>query len=362
MKITNQSNDDLPVCAHIRIHPSLKQIKNAITTSNTPKPIHFSFGPTNPVEVLKHLKNIDTKKAAGFDKIPPKLVKPSAQILGTPLSIAINNSLKYGVFLDDAKIASAIPLNKGKPNKNEISNFRRVIIPNTFLKIYEKVITDQLVSGLHKYFSFFAYRKGYSTQHVLTCLVEEWREGLDNNCIVSAILMDLSKAFDCISHDLIIAKLAAYGLDHTASELIFSYLKNRKQCASINNTYSNFENIITGVPQGSIVGPLLFDFSINDLFFFIESFFADDNIISAWANTISDLINKLESDNDIAIEWLKINKTIVKPDKLQAIVLNNKRSDLTNTNFQVDNQVIKLVSSVEFLGIQIDGKLDFNLH
>ena len=115
-----------------------------------------------------------------------------------------------------------------------------------------------------------------------------------------------------------------------------------------------------------IVGPLLFDFSINDLFFFIESFsihnFADNNALSAWANTISELINKLQPDSNIAIEWFKMNKMIVNPDKFQAIVLNKKRSDLTNTNFQVDNQVIKLVSSIELLGIQIDDKLNFNLH
>ena len=294
-------------------------------------------------------------------------MKLSAEILSTPLSIAIKNSLKNGVFLDDAKIASVIPLDKGKPNKSEISNFRPVSILNTFSKIYEKVIKDQLVSGLDKYLSPFisAYRKGYSTQHVLTRLVEEWRERLDNNYIVSTILMDLSKAFDCISHDLIIAKLAACNTDDTALKLIFSYLKNRKQCVRINNTYSNFENIITGVPQGSIVGPLVFDFSISDLFFFIESSsihnFADDNTLSAWANTISDLINKLGSDSNITIEWFKMNKMIVNPDKFQATVLNKKRSDLTNKNFQVDNQVIKSVSSVELLGIQIDVKLNFNL-
>ena len=144
----------------------------------------------------------------------------------------------------------------------------KVSILNTFSKVYEKVIKDQLVSGLDKYLSPFisAYRKGYSTQHVLTRLVEEWRERLDNNYIVDAILMDLSKAFDCISHNLIIAKLAAYGLDDTALKLIFSYLENRKQCVRIYNTYSNFENIITGIPQGSIVGPVLFDFSTNDFF------------------------------------------------------------------------------------------------
>ena len=105
LKITNQSKDDLSVIDEIiRIyqdHPSVKQVKNVITKSNTPKTIYFSFEPTNPVEVQKRLKNIDT----GFDKIPPKLVKLSAEVLSTPLSIAINNSLKYGVFSDDAKIA-----------------------------------------------------------------------------------------------------------------------------------------------------------------------------------------------------------------------------------------------------------------
>ena len=263
LKITNQSKDDLLVINEIMHtyqdhHPSVKQIKNVITRSNTPKPIYFSFEPTNSVEVKKRFKSVDTKKATGFDKIPPKLVKLSTEVLSTPRSIAINNSLKYGVFPDDAKIASVIPLDKGKPSKNEISNFRPVSILNTFSKIYQKVNKDQLVSGLDKYLSPFisAYRKGYSTQHVLTRLIEEWRERLDNNYIVGAILMDLSKAFDCISHDLIIVKSAGYNIDDTAWKLIFSYLKNRKQCVRINNTYSNFENIITGVPQGSIVGPI----------------------------------------------------------------------------------------------------------
>ena len=106
----------------------------------------------------------------------------------------------------------------------------------------KNLFKDQLVLGLDKYFSpfIFAYRKGYSTQHVLTGLVEEWREWLDNKHIVGAILRDLSKIFDCISHNLITAKSAPYGLDNTALKLIFCYLKNRKQCVRINNTYNNF--------------------------------------------------------------------------------------------------------------------------
>ena len=134
--------------------------------------------------------------------------------------------------------------------------------------------------------------------------------------IVGAILMDLSKALDCILHDLNIAILVAYGLDDAVLKLIFSYLKNRKQCVRRDNIYSNVGNTISGVPKGLIVGPLLFDFSVNNLFFFVGSSsihtFADDNTFSPWANTISDLIN---TDSNIAIDWFKMNKMIVNPDK-----------------------------------------------
>ena len=100
-----------------------------------------------------------------------------------------------------------------------------------------------------------AYRKGYSTQPVITRLVEEWREHLDENFVVGAVLTDLYKPFDCIAHDLLIAKLAAYGFSDTALRYVYSYLSNRKQCVRINNTYSNYQKIISGVPQGSILGP-----------------------------------------------------------------------------------------------------------
>ena len=118
--------------------------------------------------------------------------------------------------------------------------------------------------------------------------------------------MDLSKAFDCIPHDLIIAKLAAYGIGRETLRLIYCYLKSRKQCVKINNTYSDYNEIISGVPQGSILGPILFNLSINDLFFFIEIAsmhnFADDNTLSAWGETLFKLIDALESESNIAID------------------------------------------------------------
>ena len=185
------------------------------------------------------------------------------------------------------------------------------------------------------------------------------------------MLTDLSKAFDCITHDLYIAKLAAYGFSDTALRCIYSYLINRKQCvcniSNINNTYSNHQKIIIlGVPQGSILGPIFFNLSINDLFFFVSDVslqnFANDNTLSAFAETILEMIDVLQSGSEIIIDWFKNNKMIVNPDKFQAILLDKRKSGHTNQRIAVDNQNRKVVSFVELLGNQIDDKLNFSLH
>ena len=147
-----------------------------------------------------------------------------------------------------------MPLDKGKPNKNEISNFRPVSVLNTFSKIYERVVKDQIVCGMEKYFSLFlsAYRKNCSSQNILIVLLKSGKKM--DNFVVGAVLTDLSKAFDCIPHDLIIAKLPAYNVSDEALSYIYSYLTNRRQCVRINNTHSQLETIISGVPQGPFWG------------------------------------------------------------------------------------------------------------
>ena len=345
-------------------HPSVLKIKNKFGSDLN----SFDFQQIKAPEVKKLLKEIDIKKAVGVDTIPPKLIKIGADIIGEPLTQAINCCLRQGIFPENAKVASVVPLDKGKPDKYDVLNYRPVSILNALSKIYEKVIKNQLASYLDKYLSPFisVYRKSYSTQQVLIRLLEEWRDKLDKNFIVGAVLMDLSKAFDCIPHYLIIAKLAAYGFKREPLKLIYSYLKGRKQCVNINNTYSDYKEIISGVPQGSILGPVFFNLSINDLFFFIEKAsmhnFADDNTLSAWAETVSKLIDTLESESNIAIDWFRKNEMIIKPDKFQAIILDKKKSNLTNILLAIDNQTIKSVPSVELLGIHLDDKLNFNLH
>ena len=158
--------------------------------------------------------------------IPPKLVKIAASVFWQPLLNAIDNSLSKGIFRDDAMVS---PFNKGFSNKNDISNFWPVSILTTFSKIYERVAKKLIDKAMDKYLSPFisADRQNYSAQNVLIRLLEEWREGLDNDFAVWGIFMDLPKAFDCIPHDLLIGKLNAYGFDDYLMHYLYSYLDNR---------------------------------------------------------------------------------------------------------------------------------------
>ena len=208
----------------------------------------------------------------------------SADILSTPLSNTVNNSILKGKFPDDAKVASLSPLDKHTDNKYSISNFLHVSALNIFVKMCEKVLKNILVEKMNDHFSplLAAYRENYHTQYLLIRPLKEWRLYLDDNY--------LSKAFDCLPHDLLIAKLEAYGFDNYTIRYVYSYLKNRKQCVKINNTYSDLLDIISGVPQGFIV----FNIFFNDFFYVIliasAHTYAGDNTLNSIGKTLEDLI------------------------------------------------------------------------
>ena len=161
--------------------------------------------------------------------------------------------------------------------------------------------------------------------------MEDWKEALDKNMFVGAILMDLSKAFDCLPHDLIIAKLQAYGVSDSSCRLMASYLSNRTQRVKIGNVVSSWAEIIKGVPQGSILGPLIFNIFINDIFYFITKCkiynYADDNTVSYWHREVNALKLILEKEGLTLIEWFDSNQMQANPDKFQAVAVGVKSFD-----------------------------------
>lgn len=286
-------------------HPSILEIKNSLIDQNNE--MLFNFKEVSENEVSKLFGDLKVGVASGEDKITAKMVKLAKPYLIKPLTNAINNSICLSVFQRRAKRATVSPIDKGGKDKLCVNNYRPVSILNIFSKFYERIIKSQIVDYIDRKLSEFlsAYRESYGTQHVLIRLLEEWKQKLDKHYVVGAVLMDLSKAFDCVPHDLLIAKLNAYGFSQDALLLILSYLSDREQSTRINNQHSLFQLILSGVPQGSILGPILFNIFINDFIYFIKKAsvhnYADDNSLSAFSNSISNLIKLLECESNIAL-------------------------------------------------------------
>ena len=277
----------------------------------------------------------------------------------------INTDLESSCFSENAKISPVKPIYK-KESRSDKNNYRPVSILNGFSKIYERFINDKLLSHVNDILSDFvsAYRSKYSSNHMILRLIEEWKEKLDKGFFAGAVLMDLSKAFDCIPHDLLIAKLNAYGFDRKPVVFFYSYLKRRKQCVNANNMQSTFQTLLSGVPQGSILGPLLFNIFINDLIGFIKKSslynFADDNTITAFEKDITLLKETLQNKAEIAIQWFKDNFMILNPRKFQTI---NRFGKMENKHeIIIENKKITSEHSVRSLGIEIDNQLNFDNH
>ena len=248
-----KSDDHLTVekiIKHYKNHPSIETINKICN-----KKENFDIPTTTTEEINKIIKELDPKKAIGLNKIPPKIVKMSANVIDSHLVNIINNDITINVFSKKAKVACAKPIFK-KNEGEKIENYRPVSILNCFSKVYETFLPEKFKPFINSFLSEYmaAYREKYSTNHVLIRLIENWKRALDEKFIVGTVLMDLSKEFDCIPHDLLIAKLYAYGFSLKTVTFIYSYLKRKKQKVKVNNILSDFLTLLSGVPQGSILG------------------------------------------------------------------------------------------------------------
>ena len=207
------------------------------------------------------------------------------------------------------------------------------------------------------------FRENYSTQYALLRFIEDCRKALDSGNTAGAVLMDLSKAFDCLNHDLLIAKLEAYGFSRGALQLIQSYLNRRKQRVKVNRSFSTWIETSVGVPQGSVLGPLLFNIYLNDQFMFVTDCkicnYADDTTIYVCDDNHESVLDKLESETLILSEWFRNNYMKLNGDKCHLMIFGQKSNDLS---IKIGSTTIVESTEEKLLGVTLDKQLSFKTH
>ena len=240
------SHPTLKAVLRYKNQPSIKVIKHK---SSSMRFSSFYFSQVDKNTVLKEIRKLNMNKAVQDKDIPVKIL--NAEYFAQYICLQFNEAICASKFPASFKFANITPVFK-QGSKNQKENYRSVSILPIILKIFEKLICRQLSNHFDNILSKFqcGFRKGYSPQHCLLLMIDKWKKAVDNNKVFGALLTDLSKAFDCICHNLLVAKLNAYGLSLPALKMIQDYLQNRKQRTKIGSSYSSWEDITSGVPQG----------------------------------------------------------------------------------------------------------------
>ena len=266
--ISDKLSDD-PLVNAIRKyenHPSIIKIKSSAETAQL-----FAFNFVSSYDISEIINSMDsTKKTSGA--IPIKIVKLANKKICKDVANCINECIKQNKFPNELKIADITLIFK-KEDPLDKTNYRPISILPTVSKIFERILFSQLQRFSNKFLSplLCGFRKGYSTQYALINLLQKWQKCLDAcDGIVGTLLMDLSKAYDCVNHDLIIVKLEGYGVGENSLKLIQNYPSQRQQRVKVGSSFSEWLEIILGIPQGSILGPILFNVFINDFFFSLK--------------------------------------------------------------------------------------------
>ena len=296
--------------------------------------------------------------------IPTVILKGANELIYPYLTDCINSAIYDGKFPDEITYAELIPVYKND-DSNLKESYRPISVLPAVPKVYEKVLKDQISPYFHEILSniLCGFRAGHSTQHALIRLLEKWR-CLDRSGLVGTILMDFSKAYDCLPHDLLITKLAAYGLDISSLRLLYSYLSNRYQRVKIGSHRSAARKIKIGVPQESVLGPLLFKIFITDVCLInLDSEicnFADGKILYSCGHDLQEIVTNLENDLCKLLRWFKDNGMVANPKKFQLLFLGMKTN--RRLRLHIEGKKLDATDHVKLLGIKIDSKLMFSKH
>ena len=341
-----------------------RYLKNPIANSMTLKE-------ADEEEIIKIILSLKSKKSAGADGIRPLLLKKCGQQVYKPIMHIMNLSLRTNIVPDKLKIAKVIPVHK-KEDKSDPGNYRPISLLSMLHKILEKLMCIRLTGFLNEnnilYKYQFGFRAKHSTTQAVTEIVDNLLDEIDSGKITAGIYLDLSKAFDTVDHNILLTKLQHYGIRGEALGWFQSYLTNRQQFTVANGNCSTKQNVLYGVPQGSVLGPLLFLIYVNDIAAAVPShklrLFADDSNIF-----VSDINPRSLKCQMISVltkmdEWFRANKLTINMSKTKYSIFVKQNHEIPNllNSVIVNGTKISRVSDSKYLGLVLDDKLNWSKH
>ena len=321
-------------------------------------------------KVLKFLQGLDIRKLTGTDDVGTRLLKMAAPLVADSLTYICNLSSKTSTFPDKWKEAKVRPLHKTGP-VNELNNFRPISILPVLSKVREKHVHDSLLSFLESYKllhnTLSGFRPNQSCETALVHMIDKWLQAIDKGDMVGVIFIDLRKAFELVDH-ILLKKMSSYKLNPESLDWFCSYLSNRTQKVSFDNEMASKGYIKYGVPQGSILGPLLFLLFINDLPLYTDVFaalYADDQTLYEINSSKIGIETKLQKALSDLAQWCRLNGMVINIDKTKAMIVTTrqKRSKMEDAfHITLNDMPLSQVSTEKVLRVQVDNNLMWTDH